>query len=103
VIKDGKEHGQGVGYLDDRTMIVAAGGRRFIGEPVGAMVTSALQTAAGRMIFAKPKTMARALSAGAGRRGGPAGRRARRGGGRRRAATRGAADRGRYWAVKHEW
>ena len=55
VIKDGKEQGQGVGYLDDGTMIVVDGGRRFIGESVGVMVTSVLQTAAGRMIFAKPK------------------------------------------------
>ncbi|MND02305.1 putative PIN and TRAM-domain containing protein precursor [compost metagenome] len=61
VIKDGKEHGQGVGYLDDGTMIVVDGGRRFIGESVGVMVTSVLQTAAGRMIFAKPKTAERAL------------------------------------------
>lgn len=61
VIKDGKEHGQGVGYLDDGTMIVVDGGRRFIGESVGVMVTSVLQTAAGRMIFAKPKPMERAL------------------------------------------
>ncbi|MBO8141265.1 MAG: TRAM domain-containing protein [Firmicutes bacterium] len=61
VIKDGKEHGQGVGYLDDGTMIVVDGGRRFIGESVGVMVTSVLQTAAGRMIFAKPKPLERAL------------------------------------------
>lgn len=61
VIKDGKEQGQGVGYLDDGTMIVVDGGRRFIGESVGVMVTSVLQTAAGRMIFAKPKPMERAL------------------------------------------
>ncbi len=56
VIRDGKEMGQGVGYLDDGTMIVVDGGKRFIGEEVGVMVTSVLQTAAGRMIFAKPKT-----------------------------------------------
>lgn len=61
VIKDGKEQGQGVGYLDDGTMIVVDGGRRFIGESVDVMVTSVLQTAAGRMIFAKPKPMERAL------------------------------------------
>jgi len=57
VIRDGKEVGQGVGYLDDGTMIVVDGGRRYIGEEVGVTVTSVLQTAAGRMIFAKPKTM----------------------------------------------
>lgn len=55
VIKDGKENGQGVGYLDDGTMIVVDGGRQFIGENVNVTVTSVLQTAAGRMIFAKPK------------------------------------------------
>ncbi|WP_026894961.1 PIN/TRAM domain-containing protein [Clostridiisalibacter paucivorans] len=57
VIKDGKESGQGVAYLDDGTMIVVDGGRKHIGETVGVMVTSVLQTAAGRMIFAKPKSM----------------------------------------------
>ena len=55
VIKDGKENGQGIGYLEDGTMIVVEGGRRHIGEAVNVMVTSVLQTAAGRMIFAKPK------------------------------------------------
>jgi len=61
VIKDGKEQGQGVGYLDDGTMIVVDSGRRFIGQTVTVLVTSVLQTAAGRMIFAKPKAMERAL------------------------------------------
>ncbi len=61
VIKDGKEQGQGVAYLDDGTMIVVDGGRRYIGQNVGVLVTSVLQTAAGRMIFAKPKSMERAL------------------------------------------
>ena len=55
VIKDGKESGQGVAYLDDGTMIVVDGGKKHIGESIGVMVTSVLQTAAGRMIFAKPK------------------------------------------------
>jgi len=55
VIKDGKELGQGVAYLDDGTMIVVDGGKRYIGDTVGVLVTSVLQTAAGRMIFAKPK------------------------------------------------
>ncbi|MCR4399063.1 MAG: PIN/TRAM domain-containing protein [Firmicutes bacterium] len=55
VIKDGKEAGQGVAYLDDGTMIVIDGGKRHIGETIGVMVTSVLQTAAGRMIFARPK------------------------------------------------
>jgi uncharacterized protein YacL len=57
VIKDGKETGQGVAYLDDGTMIVVDGGKKHIGESIGVMVTSVLQTAAGRMIFAKPKNM----------------------------------------------
>jgi uncharacterized protein YacL len=61
LIKDGKEQGQGVGYLDDGTMIVVDGGRRYIGESVGVLVTNVLQTNAGRMIFAKPKVMERAL------------------------------------------
>lgn len=55
VIKDGKEAGQGVGYLDDGTMIVIDGGRKFVGQTVQVIVTSVLQTAAGRMIFAKLK------------------------------------------------
>jgi uncharacterized protein YacL len=55
VIKDGKENGQGIGYLEDGTMIVIDGGRRHIGENLSVTVTSILQTAAGRMIFAKPK------------------------------------------------
>lgn len=55
VVKDGKEASQGIGYLDDGTMIVVEDGRRFIGEQIVVIVTSVLQTAAGRMIFAKPK------------------------------------------------
>ncbi|MFD2172371.1 PIN/TRAM domain-containing protein [Tumebacillus lipolyticus] len=61
VIKDGKEHNQGVGYLDDGTMIVVEGGRDFIGTRLEVLVTSVLQTSAGRMIFAKPKMLERAL------------------------------------------
>ncbi len=55
VIKDGKEMGQGVAYLDDGTMIVIENGRRHIGRTIPVAVTSVLQTAAGRMIFARPK------------------------------------------------
>lgn len=55
VIKDGKEQGQGVAYLDDGTMIVVDGGKRYIGDTIGVTVTSVLQTAAGRMIFVKPR------------------------------------------------
>jgi uncharacterized protein YacL len=61
VIKDGKEHGQGVAYLDDGTMIVVEGGRDFIGMHLEVLVTSVLQTSAGRMIFAKPKLLEKAL------------------------------------------
>lgn len=61
VIKDGKESGQGVGYLDDGTMIVIDGGKRHIGESVDVLVTSVLQTSAGRMIFARPKSADRAM------------------------------------------
>ncbi|WP_091234617.1 PIN/TRAM domain-containing protein [Fontibacillus panacisegetis] len=60
VIKDGKEHGQGVAYLDDGTMIVVEGGRDFIGSITEVLVTSVLQTSAGRMIFAKPKLLEKA-------------------------------------------
>lgn len=57
VIKDGKETGQGIGYLDDGTMIVVDGGKKHVGETIDVLVTSVLQTAAGRMIFAKPKVI----------------------------------------------
>ncbi|GIO69524.1 MAG TPA: PIN/TRAM domain-containing protein [Paenibacillus cookii] len=60
VIKDGKEHGQGVAYLDDGTMIVVEGGRDYIGSMMEVLVTSVLQTSAGRMIFAKPKLLEKA-------------------------------------------
>jgi uncharacterized protein YacL len=53
VIQEGKESGQGVGYLDDGTMVVVENGREAIGRTVQAMVTKVLQTAAGRMIFAR--------------------------------------------------
>lgn len=53
IVKPGKEHGQGLGYLDDGTMIVVEDGKGYVGEDVEVMVTSALQTAAGKMIFAK--------------------------------------------------
>lgn len=56
VIRDGKETGQGLAYLDDGTMIVVEGGKKHIGDTIGVLVTSVLQTSAGRMIFAKPKS-----------------------------------------------
>ncbi len=55
IVRDGKEAHQGVGYLDDGTMIVVENGRRLIGEDTEVQVTSVLQTVAGRMIFAKIK------------------------------------------------
>ncbi len=55
VIKEGKEYNQGVAYLDDGTMVVVEQGRSLIGQTVRVLVTSVLQTAAGRMIFAKPE------------------------------------------------
>lgn len=55
VVKDGKEMAQGVAYLDDGTMIVVEGGKKHMNETLEVVVTSVLQTAAGRMIFAKPR------------------------------------------------
>ena len=54
ILKDGKEHDQGVAYLDDGTMVVVDNGRRRIGQTLNATITSVLQTQAGRMIFARP-------------------------------------------------
>jgi len=53
VIKEGKENGQGIAYLDDGTMIVVENAQSKIGETLNVVVTSVLQTSAGRMIFAK--------------------------------------------------
>lgn len=55
LVKGGKENGQAVAYLDDGTMIVVENGKKYIGNTTTVLVTSILQTAAGRMIFAKPK------------------------------------------------
>lgn len=55
VIKEGKEKEQGIGYLDDGTMIVVEGARRLIGETLDVSVTSVLQTVQGKMIFGKMK------------------------------------------------
>jgi len=55
VIQEGKEPGQGVGFLDDGTMIVVEGGARFIDRDLDVSVTRVLQTVAGRMIFAQPR------------------------------------------------
>ncbi|MBF0331337.1 MAG: twitching motility protein PilT [Candidatus Omnitrophica bacterium] len=53
IVKEGKEDNQGVGYLEDGTMVVVTEGRKHMGQRVKAVVTSVLQTQAGRMIFAK--------------------------------------------------
>ncbi len=53
VIKPGEEAGQGIGYLDDGTMVVVEGGRDRLGEVVALAVTSVLQTSAGRMVFGR--------------------------------------------------
>jgi len=55
VIQEGREHGQGIGYLDDGTMVVVQDGNDYIGEEIETVVTKVLQTAAGRMIFSKPE------------------------------------------------
>jgi len=54
VLKEGKDHNQGVGYLDDGTMVVVDDGRRHIGRKIDVTVTSTLQTSSGRIIFTKP-------------------------------------------------
>jgi uncharacterized protein YacL len=59
VIQEGKEMGQGVGYLDDGTMVVVENGKRYINQNIGVNVTKVLQTAAGRMIFAQPQNSQR--------------------------------------------
>jgi uncharacterized protein YacL len=58
VVKAGDQMGQGVGYLDDGTMVVVEQGRNLIGQEVGIVVTSVLQTPAGRMIFGRPDNRA---------------------------------------------
>jgi uncharacterized protein YacL len=55
IMQDGKELGQGVGYLDDGTMIVVENGRQYMNATIEVTVTRVLQTVAGRMIFAHPK------------------------------------------------
>ncbi|MBR3842598.1 MAG: TRAM domain-containing protein, partial [Christensenellaceae bacterium] len=55
VIREGRESGQGLAYLEDGTMIVVENGKKYIGAEVEVEVTSVLQTSAGRMIFARLK------------------------------------------------
>jgi uncharacterized protein YacL len=56
IIQEGKEYSQGVGYMEDGTMVVVEDGHKYIGKTIEISVTKVLQTAAGRMIFAKPET-----------------------------------------------
>jgi uncharacterized protein YacL len=58
VVREGKESDQGVGYLEDGTMVVVQNGREFIGQDIDTTVTSVLQTAGGRMVFVRPKAPA---------------------------------------------
>jgi hypothetical protein len=53
IIKEGKERNQGVGYLDDGTMVVVDNARKMIGKTIDVVVTSVLQTTAGKMIFGR--------------------------------------------------
>jgi uncharacterized protein YacL len=63
IVKAGEEEGQGVGYLDDGTMIVVEGGRAYINKDVRIGVTSVLQTSAGRMIFGRFEELTKDRSA----------------------------------------
>jgi uncharacterized protein YacL len=54
IIQEGKERDQGVGYLEDGTMVVVEDGEHYLDKTIDTVVTKVLQTAAGRMIFARP-------------------------------------------------
>lgn len=64
IVREGTQADQGVGYLEDGTMVVVEGGRPLVGQRIDAVVTSALQTSAGRMLFSSPKKRATASPAG---------------------------------------
>ena len=55
IVKQGEEPSQGVGFLDDGTMVVVEHGREMIGQSAIVSVTSTLQTSAGRLVFARPE------------------------------------------------
>lgn len=57
IVREGKEPGQGVAYLEDGTMVVVEEGKRFLGKTIEVTVTSVLQTAAGLMVFTTPKNV----------------------------------------------
>jgi len=71
VTKEGREANQGVGYLEDGSMVVVVGGRGLIGEETDVVVTSVVQTSGGRMVFARPadEDVSRGLRAEENRRG----------------------------------
>jgi uncharacterized protein YacL len=56
IIQEGKEQNQGVSYLEDGTMVVIENGQRYLNQTIKVTVTKVLQTAAGRMVFARPET-----------------------------------------------
>jgi uncharacterized protein YacL len=60
IVKPGEEHGQGVGYLDDGTMVVVESGREYLNQQIRVAVTSVLQTSAGRMVFGRCEGSAKA-------------------------------------------
>ncbi|MEE8470735.1 MAG: PIN domain-containing protein [Dehalococcoidia bacterium] len=64
IVQEGKEQGQGVGFLDDGTMVVVEGGRRYLNTDLNVAITRVLQTSAGRMIFAQPKANINAKAQG---------------------------------------
>ncbi|MBI2866119.1 MAG: PIN domain nuclease, partial [Chloroflexi bacterium] len=55
ILQEGKEAGQGVGFMEDGTMVVVEGGRRYLNRDLSVVVSRVLQTAAGRIIFAHPR------------------------------------------------
>jgi hypothetical protein len=65
ILKEGKEYNQGVAYLDDGTMVVVDNARRMIGRNIDVVVTSVLQTTAGKMIFGRFIESAPAATTGA--------------------------------------
>ena len=65
ILKEGKEYNQGVAYLDDGTMVVVDNARKMISKTIDIVVTSVLQTTAGKMIFGRYIEAARAGGAGA--------------------------------------
>jgi uncharacterized protein YacL len=74
IVKQGDQIGQGVGYLDDGTMVVVEQGRSYIGQEVSITVTSVLQTPAGRMIFGRIESRPAVVASGAGSGSGAGGR-----------------------------